>query len=138
MNAKIVSAFCLLAGLLGGFKLGQKATLATLAKVPTAIEAIAPTTRSAIARPAAERQEKPEITPTNEPEISLELIAEKVRLAISNSNSSRRSSLVSAAVRDVPDEKIPELARLLKDDMNGNYGYTIAYEILPRWAKQDP
>ncbi len=134
MNAKLLSVILLLAGLIGGYKLGQRSARI---EQPQVITENKPSGTAAIARRAStEIQQEPEAATPQDG--SLEAIARRVRAALSASSSYQRTALVANAIRKVPVEQLPRLMEMLRDTVNLSYGYTVTYVALPMWAEVDP
>ncbi|MGB0581993.1 MAG: hypothetical protein ACPGVU_20045, partial [Limisphaerales bacterium] len=134
MNAKAVTAFLVLAGLFGGYKLGQKS-----AAVPAPVVESTPSEPNptpAIARTRTERA-APEPVVTSD-EANLDLVVRRVHAALTTSSSTQRMANVADAVRNVRPHQVAELMERLRSRVNGSYGYMISYALLPMWAETDP
>lgn len=130
MNTKAISALLVLAGVLGGYKLGQHT-----APPPVPVPPSNPPVTAAVARPLAPAGRATEVTPQTK---DVNLIVRRIRAGMKSSNSYQRSAAVAAAVRDLPADRVAEVFGLLRHDVNQGYGYTILYVLMPRWAEHDP
>lgn len=132
MNVKAITAFLVLAGILSGYKLGQRTATNAIpeATAPTALPS-----SSAIARASAKRDKPSEFRKQVE---DLATILRRVRAGLKSSSSYLRSAAIAGAIRNLPVEQFPAALEQLRGDISGSYGYTILYVMLPIWAERDP